>query len=110
MRLAVTILVLVLAAGAAQAQRVSNVKGTTLLKACTGTGTAVQACDAYVDGFGDAIEAGGKANALACIPVAATGTELRDVLVKFLKENPQDQHLKAADLAKRAFAKAYPCH
>ncbi len=105
--LAVSLLAL-LAAGSAHAQRVSNVKGVTLLKACTGPSPAQ--CDAYVDGFGDAISAGGKEHALACIPVAATGTELRDVLVKFLKDNPQDQHLKASALASRAFAKAYPCN
>jgi hypothetical protein len=96
-----------LAAGAAHAQRVSNVKGTTLLKACTGPSTT--ACDAYVDGFGDAISAEGKGSAVACIPIAVTGTELRDVLVSFLKSHPEDQHLKASSLATRAFSKAYPC-
>ncbi len=101
--LAVSLLV----AGGAQAQRVSNVKGTTLMKACTAA--AVTACDAYVDGFADAISAGGKDHALACIPVAATGTELRDVLVVYLKAHPEDQHVKAADIAAKAFAKAYPC-
>ena len=65
----------------------SNVKGTTLLKACTGPKS--ESCDAYVDGFGDAISAGGKDHALACLPIAATGTELRDVLVKFLKDHPE---------------------
>jgi hypothetical protein len=100
-------LLVLLAVGTAQAQRVSNVKGTTLMKACTGSSSAQ--CDAYVDGFSDAISAGGKERALACIPIAATGTELRDVLVKFLKEHPEDQHLKASTLASRAFTKAYPC-
>jgi hypothetical protein len=42
-------------AGHAHAQRVSNVKGVTLMKACTGKST--EACDAYVDGFSDAVEA-----------------------------------------------------
>jgi hypothetical protein len=101
-------LVALLATGTAHAQRVSNVKGTTLMKACTAS--SVTACDAYVDGFADAISAGGKEHALACIPIAATGTELRDVLVKFLKDHPEDQHLKASSLATRAFAKAYPCN
>jgi hypothetical protein len=100
-------LLVLLAAGAAHAQRVSNVKGTTLMKACTGA--KLEQCDAYVDGFADAISAGGKDHALACIPIPATGTELRDVLVKFLKDHPEDQHLKASTLASRAFAKAYPC-
>jgi hypothetical protein len=108
MRVLLTVLVLAsLAGGVARAQRVSNVTGVTLLGACTGK--MVQACDAYVDGFSDAIAAGGREHALACVPRAATGTELRDVLVKFLKDHPEDQHLKASALATRAFAKAYPC-
>jgi len=107
MKTLVVTLACLLAAGTAQAQRVSNVKGVTLLKACTGPSTT--ACDAYVDGFGDAIEAEGKDHALACIPIAVTGTELRDVLVKFLKDHPEDQHLKASSLATRAFSEAYPC-
>jgi len=106
-RIVAASLLVLLAAGTAHAQRVSNVKGTTLMKACTGPSPAQ--CDAYVDGFSDAITAGGKDHALACIPTASTGTELRDVLVKFLKDHPEDQHLKASTLASRAFAKAYPC-
>jgi hypothetical protein len=106
-RLAILAAACLLAAGAAHAQRVSNVKGTTLMKACTGASTT--ACDAYVDGFGDAIEAGGKANALACIPKSATGTELRDVLVHYLKNHPEDQHVDAVTITTKAFAKAYPC-
>jgi hypothetical protein len=107
MRGAVLVLAIVMAACAAQAQRVSNVKGATLLQNCTGPSTL--ACDAYVDGFGDAIEAEGKASAVACIPPSVTGTELRDVLVKFLKDHPEHQHEKASKLAKQAFGKAYPC-
>jgi hypothetical protein len=106
-RLVAASLLALLAAGTAHAQRVSNVKGTTLMKACTGPSPAQ--CDAYVDGFSDAVTAGGKDHALACIPPAATGTELRDVLVKFLKDHPEDQHLKGGLLASWAFAKAYPC-
>jgi hypothetical protein len=98
---------MLIASSAARGQRVSNVTGTTLLRACTGASTT--SCDAYVDGFGDAIEEGGRANALACIPRSATGTELRDVLVKFLKDHPEDQHLTAGAIAKKAFGKAYAC-
>jgi hypothetical protein len=105
-RFAVLTLACLLAAGAAHAQRVSDVKGTTLMRACTGPSPT--ACNAYVDGFGDAISASGSP--LACIPIHATGTELRDVLVAYLKSHPQDQHMEAAAIAKQAFSKAYPCN
>jgi hypothetical protein len=97
-----------LATTAAHAQRASNVDGVKLMKACNGSQTEV--CDAYLDGFGDAIHAGGKDHALACIPAASTGTELRDVLVTWLRANPQAQHDKAEKIARLAFQKAYPCH
>jgi hypothetical protein len=106
-RVAALSFALVLAAGAAHAQRESNVKGITLLKACTGATTAQ--CDAYVDGFGDAVRAAGRDHAIACIPMAATGTELRDVLVHYLKGHPEDEHVSAGVIATRAFSKAYPC-
>ncbi len=98
-----------LAAGmsAAHAQRSSNVNGVVLMKACTAHQT--DTCDAYLDGFGDAIRAGGKTGALACIPANTTGTELRDVLVAYLRANPQTQHEKGEMITRLAFQKAYPC-
>ena len=93
--------------GTAHAQRVSNVTGRLLMTACTGKQPA--ACDAYVDGFSDAIEAGGRDHALACIPRSSTGTELRDVLVTYLRSHPEAQSLKAGTIATKAFAAAYSC-
>jgi hypothetical protein len=106
-RIAVLIAACLLAT-AAHAQSVSKVKGVTLMKACTGASTTV--CDAYVDGIRDTIEAEGKAAALACIPVATTGNELRDVLVHYLKNHPEDEHVDAANIFPKAFSKAYPCN
>ncbi len=94
-------------AGAAHAQRASNVGAKTLLTACTGKQTEV--CDAYLDGFGDSIRASGKDHALACIPSAVTGTELRDVVVQWLRSNPQAQHDVAEKATRLALQKAYPC-
>lgn len=107
MRVLFVVVGLCLVSGGAMAQRVSNVTGRMLMGACTGK--SVQACDAYVDGFGDAIVAGGKDRALACIPIRSTGTELRDVLVTYLKAHPEDQSQKASTIAKKAFSKAYAC-
>lgn len=107
MRIAIFFAASLSVCGAAHAQRESKVNGTTLLIACTGT--HFEACDAYLDGFTDAILQEGKANAVACVPLAATGTELRDVVVKWLKTNPQSQHERGAAIAKQALAKAYPC-
>ena len=105
-RLSFTLACLLLS-GTAFAQRVSNVNGKTLMAACTGK--QAETCDAYLDGFADAILEEGKANAAACVPRTATGTEIRDVVVTWLKANPQSQHEHGAEITKSALAKAYPC-
>jgi hypothetical protein len=99
---------MILGAGAAQAQRVSKVNGTRLLAMCTVKAPAE--CDAYLSGVSDAIEAGGRAKAAACIPTAVTGTQLREVVVKYLTSNPQTRELKAGALTLKAYAAAFPCH
>jgi len=104
----ILVAVLVLgASGTAWAQRQSPVKGSTLMAACTGNGKV--ACDAYLDGFSDAVLEEGHANAVACIPVSATGTELRDVLVKYLRDHPEMQSQRASTIVKNALSKAYAC-
>ncbi len=96
-------------AGAAQAQRVSKVTAKVLMTACSSTKQA-DLCDAYLDGFTDAIRANGQDHALACIPQTVAGTELRDVLVRWLRDNPESQHETGEKVARLALQKAYPCH
>ncbi len=98
-----------LAATTAQAQRVSKVSARTLMTACTNAKQG-DLCDAYLDGFTDAIRASGQANALACIPQTVTGTELRDVVAQWLRANPESQHETGEKVTHLALQKAYPCH
>jgi hypothetical protein len=106
MRLVMIGLVMV-SATAAQAQRVSKVDGNKLLDYCTSKATL--GCDAYLDGIADGIEAEGRAKAVACIPKAVTTTQMRDVVVKYLRGNPQTREFSAARLATKAFSAAFPC-
>jgi hypothetical protein len=99
---------MLLGAGAAQAQRISKVDGNRLLSICTATAPAE--CDAYLAGVADAIEAGGRAKAAACIPKAVTGVQLRDVVVKYIRGNPQTRELKGGLLTFKAYTAAFPCH
>ena len=108
MRLSLSLLgAALVCAGVAQAQRVSKVSGSELMKICASASKAN--CDAYLSGVADTIAAGGRGQAEACIPVAVTGTELRDVVAKFLHDQPQMLHEKAGKVSIAAFAKAYPC-
>ncbi len=97
----------VFGAGAAQAQRVSRVDGNHLLMQCMSA--AKGECDAYLSGVADTITLQGRARAEACIPTAVTGTQLREVVTKYISSNPQSRQQKAADLTVKAFAAAFPC-
>jgi hypothetical protein len=94
--------------GTAHAQRESNVNGAKLLGFCTAK--VPVNCDAYLSGVADAIAAEGQAHAAACIPIAVTGTQLREVLIKYLHDHPEQLQLKAGLLTTRAFAEAFACH
>ncbi len=96
-------------AGVAHAQRVSKVSAKVLMTACASAKQG-DLCDAYLDGFTDAIRASGQANAVACVPQSVSGTELRDVVMQWLRANPTAQHETGEKVTHLALAKAYPCH
>jgi hypothetical protein len=100
--------VVILGGSAAQAQRVSKVDGTRLLAMCS-TKPAGE-CDAYLSGVADAIAAEGAEKAPACIPVAVTGVQLRDVVGKYIHNHPESREMKAGALTISALSAAFPCH
>jgi len=102
---------IVFVAGGAQAQRVSKVDGGRLMTLCAAH--EIGECDAYLAGFADAIvkqsemNKGGKP--IACVPIAVKTAQIREVVVKYLRNNPQSREERGADLTARAFAAAFPC-
>jgi hypothetical protein len=98
---------IVLGASAAQAQRVSKVDGSKLLTYCTSKNTA--GCDAYLDGMGDGLAAAHHEKQLACIPKDVTTAQMRDVVIKYIHDNPQVREKSAARLTSDAFLAAFPC-
>ncbi len=106
MRYAV-VLALLAAPLAAHAQRESPVTGNKLLALCTTAATAN--CDAYLSGVADAIAAQGREHAMACIPNAVSGSQLREVMLRFLHAHPEQLQLKAATLSTKAFSSSFPC-
>ena len=107
MRRMVLCLALIGWAGAASAQRVSTVDGNKLLGFCSAKATV--GCDAYISGVADAIAAAGPGKAQACIPSSVTGTQLRGVMVKYLRSHPESRELKAGALTIKALGQAFPC-
>jgi hypothetical protein len=98
---------LVLAAAPAFAQRVTKIDGNKLLTLCSTSD--VKNCYAYLDGIGDALAEEPQPRR-ACIPPSVTTQQLRDVLLKSLRNTPETRNLPAARLAVNAFGKAFPCH
>jgi hypothetical protein len=107
MKIAALVLLLAIPA-TAYAQRESRVDGGKLLGFCTAKATTN--CDAYLSGVADAIAALGPQHAPACIPIAVTGKQLREVVVKFLHDHPQDLQEKAGTVTLHAYALAFACH
>jgi hypothetical protein len=71
-------------------------------------------CVAYVEGVADVLlpiwAKGGDFNGWrACIPKDAIGSQVTDVVIKFLREHPEWRHFTASSLVAQALAQAFPC-
>lgn len=44
-----------------------------------------------------------------CLPEDVDSTQLRDVVVDYLRKHPNDRHMAATPLAAEAFGEAWPC-
>jgi hypothetical protein len=109
MRILLAAVLVCAGAGVAQAQRVSKVNGTRLMKLCSAKGPVAEQCDIYLSGVADAMGIQPAASRLACIPNSVTGVLLREVAVKFMHDHPEKLELAAGDIAMHAFAAAYSC-
>jgi len=97
----------------ARAQQVSQETGDTLLEACESKTEFRQSyCFGYITGVAD-IEGMEAAvfpdRRRACRAEGVTNGQIKDVVVKYLKEHPEDRHFLAAILVMQAMAKAFPC-
>lgn len=43
-----------------------------------------------------------------CVPVGAGGRQLKDIVAKYLTDNPQERHFKAVSLVSLAMMEAFP--
>lgn len=85
--------------------------GNGLLRACD-NGNEANACVGYVAGIVDTYQTvvtWEHARREICVPEGATITQHAFVVIKYLKEHPEELHLAASSLALTAFAQAFPC-
>jgi hypothetical protein len=85
----------------------ARLDGNALLARCSTQD--VKSCSIYLDGFADALRESPSIARLACIPDGVNGLQLRDVVIKLLRDEPQNRQRYAGALVMRAFTKAWPC-
>jgi hypothetical protein len=84
-----------------------------LLEECEAAETARQTfCLGYITGASDVDGMDGATfpeRRHSCVREEVTNGQLKDVVVKYLKDHPEERHLLAAILVVKAQAKAFPC-
>jgi len=97
----------------AHAQHVSTVTGNQLLEYCESKDAFAQGlCDGYITGASDIESMEGSAfpdRRRSCTPNTVTNGQMTDVVVKYLKDHPEERHMLAAVLVVEAVTKAFPC-
>ena len=83
----------------AQAQHVSTTTGNTLLEACESKDEFQQAfCLGYIAGASDVDGMDGATfpeRRRSCVAESVTNGQVRDVVVKYLREHPEERHVLA---------------
>ena len=99
-----------LQAGAGQAAWIYY-SGNDLWKACNdGTTWGNAICTGFILGVADAQElSDGIVKLRACKPNGIAGTQVKDIAVQFLKNNPQTRHHAAAALVAQSLSEAFRC-
>jgi Rap1a immunity proteins len=77
--------------------------GSELLKDCTTKGEEEREawCFGYIRGVWDALE--------TCGPKTVTLRQVKEAVVRFLRENPQSRHRQAVVLVREAIYERWPC-
>jgi hypothetical protein len=80
--------------------------GSQLLQQCTATiGAQMAFCFGYIDAVADSLLVDND----VCLSNQVDDPQLRDIVVRFLTDNPRLRRLSAPDLINRALVGAFPC-
>jgi Rap1a immunity proteins len=99
-------------AQAAAQQRARAHTGNELLEECKSKGASGLFCLGFVRGLAEGLtlwRSFAPESAITCIPEGVTTGQLKDIVVKWLADNPKDRHLGADALVARAFRVTWPC-
>lgn len=98
----------------AQPSAAGWMSGNELLSACEEMNEAIKYqqlgwCRGYIVGIADAMSPGNSVNGYkAKFTAGITVQQLTDVVLKFLREHPEDRHYSAGSLVAEALSKAFP--
>ena len=86
--------------------------GNTLLTKCVGPAETELVCAGYTSAIYDMINLLETTNVTAklhCFPSGVTRLQIRDVIVRYLQNHPEQRHRGAAGLIRDALQEAWPC-
>ena len=113
MKYIITLALVICAVGMpARAQSYSPETGNTLYESCGAGGKSrlLMFCLGYLSGFRDGILLGhGRIAKNICIPPKTTNGQMKDVVLRALRESPNTRHDGAWELFAHALYKAWPC-
>ncbi len=105
-------LVICAVAMTARAQIISDRLGNDLYESCPESAPPHDKlwCYGYLAGYLDGVELalGGYVGRM-CVPPKVQNSQIRDVVLRALREAPETRHERAYKLISRALAKAWPC-
>lgn len=103
---------LLMASVSAHAQRVSTTTGNDLLDSCESKDFKEAFCLGYITGVTDLDGMDGSVfpeRRRSCVAENVSNGQVKDIVVKYLKDHPEERHLLAAILIVKAMAQAFPC-
>jgi Rap1a immunity proteins len=81
--------------------------GNQLLELCTSTN--IGQCAGYVEGISDMANLSQAGKKAICMPPGTTPRQLGDVVIEYLRSNPENRQNSAASLVYIALALGFPC-
>jgi Ssp1 endopeptidase immunity protein Rap1a len=95
--------------GQPQLSLAAFIDGNELYNRCTQSDLGAAYCIGFTTAISDALDGNTVNGYDACPPSTATGGQVRDIVLKYLRENPASRHESASSLAAHALHEAFPC-
>lgn len=86
----------------ATAVQAQNVSGNDLLEYCSGSAFSTGICFGYIRAIAENLRPG-------CAPAQVTYGQVKHVVIKHLRDNPESRHQDALPLIGEAMERAWPC-